>query len=190
MQTNKISRIDNNLRVTYNSWVVSLLRRKNAANPRHAYLVVEGINQFNLGVLYRYDLFEDQQDKQKAFINIDSKMNIALTDMDEAVELAVRLSPENDKLYYLSWQVTRDQAEQLHHNILVDKQSDIEYVILGDKSISASRTGHSCFTWAREKLHQLNDSSIQVKENILDYIVANPQLYLPKEGTSGKCLMQ
>jgi hypothetical protein len=38
---------------------------------------------------------------------------------------------------------------------------------------------HNCFTWAREKLHNLKDPNIQLSEKSTDFFGAKTSFYLP-----------
>lgn len=182
--TSKSSRIDETQRVTPHSWVVSLLRRKNAANPKHTYLLVEGMQQDGTGVLRRYDLVINQTRQGLADIVIKRYNNILLSDMDEATEVLVRMDENDDKLYAKSWSIGHGLAEILDQNVQADTAKQIFYNQLGEDSFSGSANGHSCLTWAREKLNSLQDGDISIPKKWSDYIVAHPSLYLPAESTS------
>jgi hypothetical protein len=99
----------------------------------------------------------------------------------------VCLDNNNDQLFYKNWIITPLLAKTLDDSIQQQVGIEVPYNILGNTSYSASNEGHNCFTWARDTLHQLNDPNIKVEERWTDYFVANPALYLPKEGTSAKC---
>lgn len=187
--TSKASRIDTTQRVTPTNWAVSLLRRKNAANPRHTFILVEGIEQDGTGILRRYDLVINEKHHNLADILIKRYDNIELNQMDEFTEALVRLDNNDDKLYFISWSITCGLAITLDQNIQADTTKKISYHQLGKDAFSGSAEGHNCFTWAREKLNSLQDRDICVSEKWSDYIVAHPSLYLPAEPTSGniKC---
>jgi len=179
------SRLDATLRMTSNSWVVSLLRRKNSTNPRHTYILVEGIDRDGTGIVRRYDLVAYENRGGLASIVIE-RHNVPLLDhMGKSVALIVRLDENQDKLYSKSWSITRALAETLDQNIQADTTKKIFYSKLGENALSGSVEGHNCFTWAREKLNGLQDSNITLPEKWPDYIVAHPSLYLPAEATSG-----
>jgi hypothetical protein len=185
----KPSRIDSTQRITPNSWVVSLLRRKNAANPKHTYILVESIEQDGIGVLRRYDLVIDETRQELAKVVIKRYGGLDVNEMDEATEALVRLDENDDKLYAKSWSIARGLVATLDQNVQADTTKEIMYNQLGEHAYSGSAEGHSCFTWAREKLNGLHDSDITLPEKWSDYIVAHPSLYLPAESTSGnmKC---
>lgn len=182
------SAFDKKLLITQNNWVVTLLRRKNSKNPRHTFIVVEGINEAGLGILYRYDLVVNGQREDLAKILTMSRHDIPLSQVREALENLIKLSGDDDELYCRSWPLSRQQAAKLDADIEKDKEKQIRYSVLGDYSFSASKEGHSCFSWAREKINNLQDPSIVVPIMLTDYIVADPSLYLT-DGTSKSCLM-
>ena len=86
-----------------------------------------------------------------------------------------------------SWNIAPDLAKQLISEIEEEKlaieegRKTIRYLIQGNKNISdksSSRNGHSCFTWAREKINNLGDENTRVEELYTDWVVALPSFYI------------
>ncbi|MBA8667961.1 hypothetical protein H1Q59_08685 [Holosporaceae bacterium 'Namur'] len=81
-------------------------------------------------------------------------------------------------LYYKSWNIEREQGEKLHAEILRDVQNPPRYKMSGNENISghsntgSSKKGHSCFTWAREKLRNMEDPRIDMPSEWRDKIAA------------------
>lgn len=182
----KASEVDDNFLISYETWVVSIMRKAEVGNTEHAFLMVEGINQFGKSTVRRYDLVI--HDDRKNY----SQILILPPDDTQAEVKTVANLTKGDKCYYQSWIITREQAAQLHKNILRDKDianspEGIRYFVSGDQSLigkSSLKQGHSCFTWAREKLIEIEDNrktfTKNLKPKITDCIAAKTSLYLPK----------
>ncbi|CAM4387817.1 MAG: hypothetical protein LEGION0398_MBIBDBAK_01140 [Legionellaceae bacterium] len=181
------SSIDNERIITQSQWCLSLLRRKKSGNPRHAYIVLEGITPKGIGLIHRYDFVINENNDSFGIVKAERYRNIPLNDMLSGLKEVVRFDNNNDELYFKSWMVNPSLANPLDENIKNQEKLSFPYNALGKTSYSTSNEGHNCFTWAREELHKLKQSDIQVEEKWTDNIVANPALYLPKEGTSAKC---
>ena len=96
-----------------------------------------------------------------------------------------------EEVYSISWSITKQQATALHNDILKDKENPPTYQISGDTSLvakSLSWEGHSCFSWACEKLHNLKDERIIIPKKYTDFIAAKTSLYIKaKNHDSEKC---
>ena len=184
--------IDNNIPIDHKNWVIAIMRKPQGDNPEHAFLMVEGETSFGKVILKRYDLFVDENslsNKVKALIYI--KPEVVTEQADARTALLDDLL-KGEEVYSISWSITRSQAELLHQDILQDKSNPPDYQVSGDKSLvakSSSNEGHSCFTWAREKLHNLNDPRVQLPEKYTDFIAAKTSRYIKgnPEPSSLKC---
>ena len=187
--------------LNYEIWVVSLMRKAEEGNTEHAFLMVEGINQFGNLVVKRYDLVKHEVRKGYADILIRPENDEENSNLETVVNLT-----KGDKCFYQSWQITREQASHLHSNVLLDRQiandshQGISYQIVGNEAIlpnpsspsNICKQGHNCFTWAREKLRVLNDPAISnsIKSKITDCIAAKTSLYLKDpEKEKSNCLL-
>lgn len=169
--------IDKKLSIKKDQWVVSILRKPNGSNPEHAFLIVEGANSFNQGIIRRYDLFVDRDNKKKSFINIKESEWLKSDEREEQLNLF--LGGEN--VYARSWQICEEEAKTLHKNVIGDSTNPPDYQLSGNRSLVAKSSlheGHSCFTWAREKLLELNNPKIDIEIKIKDFIAAQTSLYI------------
>ncbi len=164
--------------ITYDNWVISIMRKPNGKNPDHAFLVIEGINQFGKGLLIRYDLVDNKSKPGLALIVDKPLYNI------EPTQLKVTFCRElmkQETFYHQSWSIPYAQAQALIADVNRDKEKVIEYCVSGSESIFAKSThtnAHSCFTWAREKLHNLENEKIQLPGNWMDLLVAKTSFYI------------
>lgn len=180
--------INDGIVVDEDSWVISLLRKPKGTNPEHAFLILEGCNTGGARtILRRYDFVADRQREGKAVI-ITRNFSVPVADARGTV-LGVLLRDE--EVYARTWGITRDQAQQLHQDALRDQGTPPDYQVSGNKSIVAKSfdaEGHSCFTWAREKLLNLHDDRMNdIKPKIGDFIAAQTSRYIKgeTEPTSG-----
>jgi|GEM_PF-2580360 len=176
--TTVYSSAESKLPVTYEHWAISVMRKPYGKNPDHAFLVIEGINQFGRGLLLRFDLVDNEEKPGYALIVDKTFQNI---DPKEMKTVFCKDLMKQEKVYCKSWSITHTQALSLIQDIQQDKIKMIKYYVSGDKSIfvkSTSNDGHSCFTWAREKLHNLNDERIQLPEKWTDFIAAKTSFYI------------
>lgn len=185
------STLDPNILIDQHNSVVSILRKPNSENAEHAFLVVEVLSSFDKMVLRRYDLFIDKENAEgKALIYI--KPEVILDLQDARITLLEDIL-KGEEVYSISWSITKQQVIALHNDILRDKANPPKYQISGDASLIAKSTsveGHSCFTWAREKLHNLADERIRLPEKYTDFIAAKTSFYIKGANhTSGKCVL-
>lgn len=189
LQTVQYSVIDNNIPVSNAQWVVGIARKPRGKNPEHALLLVEGRNSFGQAILRRYDLFDS--DSKPGIATISTKnLNV---DSDNAASILDTLLAGDD-IYVQSWGITDTQADNLHLDVLQDSKRTFNYQVSGDKSIfakSTSHEGHSCFSWAREKLLNLNDPRmVSIQADMGDFVVAQTSRHIKSspQPVSGNCL--
>lgn len=167
-----------NLLVNQRNWVVSIICKPQSLHPDHAYLVMQGLNQFGKGFFLRYHLVSDEYNPGYAKIIEASFYNIELeqlrtTFLKQVIKHAI--------FREVSWSINEGQAQVLLQDINQDKEKSIEYLVSGSESIVAkckSTDVHNCFTWAREKLHNLRDERIQLPEIFTDLFVAKTRFHL------------
>lgn len=189
--------IDSSFITSHQQWTVSLVRREKAANSQHVFILVQGINQFGTGELRRYDLVVHKSREGFADIMINARSGAALANLFSAFVALVKLGAEGDKLYHKTWSISLAEANQLHTAITNEKQGIdsntlvIAYYVLGNKSVSNSVNGESCYSWAKKKLKNLGNPTIDIPDCVSDIIVELPSLYLnDDEPTSGMaCLL-
>ena len=176
-RTTIFSQADNKIPITVNNWAVSIMRKPTSGNPEHAFLIVEGITNNHRGLIRRYDLVID--DERPKFVEIiDKEIRVKLKDLKNTF---YKDFLKQSVFFCKTWSLSLNQAELLHKDIIADQSNDIMYFVSGDKSIMGSFSGikgHSCFTWAREKLHNLNDKRIQLPEKFSDKIGAKTSFYI------------
>lgn len=183
------SKVGGVLAVTSQTWVISMVRIPEGKYPEHIFLLLEGINGEDKPIVRRYDLIE--HDKRKGY----AKVLILPMNEKEADVATVASLTKGQKVCYQSWHISPSQAEKLYADVFNDYQEAenlserMLYSVFGDGSYSAyssSHHGHNCFTWAREKLSKLGDTSItnSIKSKITDCLVAQPSLYLPDSSDS------
>jgi hypothetical protein len=163
------------LPLSYESWVASILRYPNEYKPDYTILVLEGINAFGQGIFIKLRLKVDQNEPNLAIILIDSYSNIEKINIEEIFRQCIVKQCE---FYYLSWNISRIQALSLWEDAKVDQRKTIHYHILRESMSTKSFENnnqekahiHNRFSWAREKLHNLKDSNINLPEEYTDFI--------------------
>lgn len=175
--------INQGFQVHPSQWVISIVRQPkgDGVNSEHAFLVLEGVNDAERYIIMRFDLAKYIYDQNKPFRqdrekNGYSDIRIRESGGEELQDLRLydNLIFESDQeriqgLYAKSWNISRDQAQELIQNVKRDQETKIFYNISGDESMSGSisqasslKRGHNCFTWSREKLRQLKDERITI----------------------------
>jgi len=156
-----------------NSHTVSILHKlpTRETDPYHAFLVVKLYNADNNEFIYqRYDLFRpdaenlrlgrsDVLSQGKATIGIAHNISIpaTLSETEHQREF-LRLILKNERASGIVFGIQPKHATWLHKEIQKDRHNPPNYLMLGNHSIIASslgQSGHSCYTWAREKLYAL-----------------------------------
>jgi len=203
-----------NMRVSKDCWVVSLMRKKEGKNPEHAFLMIEGRTIFELGVLHKIELFIDQTKQTKKLPKLGVTSGFGKVEIRSNGDIPLKKLAE---IFYSvnflkgasfssrSWQITTFEKDRLlewaqEEHAREGTAEQVKYFIGGDRSILASlnigvsRKGHNCFTWAAElleKLDKLKPNEPQRFKIIDDYkLFARTSDYLrdPKE-LERRCLM-
>lgn len=164
-------------------------------NTHHAFLVVEGVDRLGKVFFRRYDFCQDQMTPIKGIVRINESDYAGIDPLAAKPELDNML--RQDEIYSKSWNITKEQGADLRKDVIDDSKNPPNYVIWGSESFSTKiksiGNGHSCFTWAREKLLKLKDKQITLPMKFSDVILAIPDLYITgneneKEPTSGEWL--
>ena len=173
--------VDNNLLVDMNNWVLSVLYAPKEATFQHTYLLVEGLNQSYKAILRRYELLSIPKESSVAGACVRIK-EVSMSPEKSPTTFEKEIAKE--RCDFLSFCLTRKQAEKLHEDIIKDQNFPPRYQSLGDKSVVASlifRKGHNSFTWIREKLNNLNLEYLRIGSSIFDNLIALPNLYKSNE---------
>lgn len=121
----------NTLYVNEKDWVVSLMRSPdNAKDPNHAFILVEGINQFDKRFLIKYESMSDIFKENTFIVKTDSRVG----DDNNIKEILSDLL-EGKTVKAKAWQIRKEDAEDLQKKILMSQQSPGNYNELGDKAI-------------------------------------------------------
>lgn len=179
--------VDPSFLVSYDYCAISLLGKKTihgGIHNHHVFILVEGMDIYGRDDISRYELFQNHMDSidskgfSKAFIRHRMiKPPIPLTRIESAYyKYELKLNDEN--LYGFTWIVPRTKALELHQAIQADMNRSIPYKFLGKESflsfLGGSTSGHNCFSWAREKLLQLDIPKIATDiQSILSTLSTN-----------------
>jgi hypothetical protein len=171
--------------------VVALLRAK---TNEHALLVMMQLSDNDILHMFAYHFRPHPDNKRLGLVHIaQQKITLSPTDTEEQ-----RLQKQDEVLLnkkyaefpikdceYQAFSISLEQAQQLYDAVKRDfaknGQNPIPYFLYGNKSLfapSVSHQGHSCFTWAREKLKGIG---LPVKEDWTDYFVARTSHHLSQE---------
>lgn len=180
-----------NHNLTYDYWVVSLMRKPDGKLPNHVFILIEGLDAYGRGILMRYDMFQFKESEKShlAYIDVKIKMDISV-DQLEAVFHSEKIHIQGEKFYACIWALSRPKVIQLYQSLQKDvydengNRREHPYKISGNKSLIGSvdvnSDAHNCFTWARKKLLEINDKNINkdLKEKFIDKIIAHPAQYI------------
>ncbi|MEM7361681.1 MAG: hypothetical protein AAF335_01570 [Bacteroidota bacterium] len=188
----KFSTADSRISISHYIWAVSIMRKPNTYNPDHAFLMVEGITNDGYGIIRRYDLVKKGESGFSKIIKKE-QASIGIGEMKNMFSLFFL---KQDTFYCKTWNIRKEQATSLDQDIVSDTHKEIRYCVSGDKSLlaaSMNSSGHSCFTWAREKLHNLEDERIELPEKVTDFLGAKTSFYIGSNGdsteTSDNCII-
>ena len=173
------SLLNNNFEVTQSVWVVSLLRKPHGSNPEHAFIIVQGSYESGRTLLRRYDLFISSESKEYDIYIKESNVAQVLSE-----KTLIQDFLRYEQVQGIHWQLSCEKGEELHQLVKASKdQLNRPYNMSGDVATAPktapnsdekshgflssnpvskiigdtifSPSGHSCFTWAREKLRDL-----------------------------------
>lgn len=142
--------LKNNLTISNELCVVSLVRkveegneifkkengfRDERINKEHAFILVEGLNQFNKVFFIRYDLVMNQSQDHKCQVIINER-NASIN--PEEAPSVLRKILNGDVIAGKDWTITKKEALQLHENILKSQKQNIKhpenYNLFGEKA--------------------------------------------------------
>ena len=191
--------LDEYTKIAKNNWVVALGRKMQGKtlNTEHAFLLVEGIQENGAVFIAKYELTVSKQGVSVLLINERTGTPTEVQKIFKDIlwsktpeNIAAELQYNSDGWYKKSWAVTAKQASTLIANIKEDEFKTIPYSISGIESVSgssnsgSSKSGHNCFTWARQKLRDLKEPRIneELESGWMDKLVAVTSRHVgPKE---------
>ncbi|MBS0358254.1 MAG: ankyrin repeat domain-containing protein, partial [Proteobacteria bacterium] len=185
----KYSQINCSFPIDYNNWVVSIMRKPKGKSPEHAFIVLEGLDErTGKHTMWRFDLIKDPNKPEYSMIVPPEPKPIVASESEVVHETQLLLKlTKGDKALFLSWSIGTAKKEQLLKDIKKDTLDPPMYLESGSESLSAQsnlseeHNYHSCFTWSREKLRNLNIKNINddLGSQLTDWIVAPSSLYIP-----------
>jgi len=180
---------DDNIPIDEDNFAVGIIRKPNGKNSEHAFLVVEGRDSANNAILRRYDLLVDKNSPEgRSLIRIQPEIICSVEETKKRFENEI---VNNEEVYKRAWSLPKQQAELILEDIRKEQTTPPIYQVSGDKLLiakSSSREGQSCFSWARQKLHNLKNDSIKLPEKYTDFVGAKTSLDIPgnrKEAATG-----
>ncbi len=176
-------------------WIVSMVAKPRGKNPEHAFIILEGFDTTGSNVFFnRYDFVaSNTKPSIKNCPGIvkkkENKLPIEHYDNDQLERFfwtsVLGDIEKNQGCEGLSWSILSTEAENLKKAIAEDESDPPDYQISGDVGIfakSPSNSGHSCYTWARKKLRDLNNDTInhddRLKIFLKDFIVSRTTKHL------------
>lgn len=187
----RYSELKKELPITDETWVVSLARLPKTKNHQHAFIVLEG-KENGIYKIWFIDLVRDIKGEnlyglkglgkiRQLFHTCDSN-NKGLLFSCNLKMMSIR---KGDQIFYSSWSLGKNQADMLLDSVKIDfekndlpKEQRIKFHMFGKGNIttwsSSSADGHNCFTWAREKLRELEHKEINasLQSDLFDVWIA------------------
>ena len=141
------------------SSVISLVRNKESSKPEHAFIILEEIIR-GRSVVHFIDFIKDikRTDHQGDIRHEKFEGRIVESLIFNCKKRMMEIN-SLDHLICQSWQITKDESIEFLKSIELDKDKEIDYAFLGNRSVFSCANGkkiHSCYTWAREKLQTIN----------------------------------
>ena len=166
------------LEVSNYNHVLVIMRLQKAKNEEHCFLIVETLEQIT-----RIELLKDKANNSQGY-SIIKRADSVVSSVDEKTIMptlvkTLRLTfPEN--WVYLACNITTLQLNELFSDIEKDMKSPPKYNVAGDKAALNFEGGHSCFSWAREKVLNLKikEMSKLLEPKLSDWLAAKPKFYL------------
>lgn len=188
----RYSEVDNRVSITCDQWVVSIARLPETKNPQHAFLILEGIEDAKAKTWF-IDFVRDSKGEKLYGLQGLGKVRIDPHEgeLEESLvfkcELKAMSVRSSSKLIYSSWSIDVEKANTLLTKVRRDfekngapKDQRIKFHLMGKENItvrwSSSEDGHSCFTWARDKLVNSGDNriveSFNLEKDLIDSWIA------------------
>jgi tetratricopeptide (TPR) repeat protein len=180
------SSISPDLKISHDRWTVSLLCKPSGKDPKHAFIVIEGIAKDGKAVYLSYDLVKSKTEGSVATVRLFPKGNIkqsACCNTQDRKQFFQEHILFGQEVCGRSWSISREQARQLHSMVIKDKSNPPRYQKLGNESLiskAVGKQGHNCFTWARQIINSLGEPSIHIEDKAIDFIGTHTNLYLNK----------
>lgn len=176
------SMFDRNLVITPVDWTVSLLRDpEHFSDVQHTFIIIEGMNEWNEMIFYRFDLTTNPKMPGIGQIESSEKGPTHIRNHRDMLDRIVVLHPSSNQrrdyehLLGHTFEISRDKALRLYWSIKHEEGKQIPYHECGKGSF-LSWGKHNCFTWAREKLLALDVKKIneRLKDSIFDVFFSRP----------------
>lgn len=185
---NRASEIDKTYVINANRWVLTMARKTNGSHQQHTFLIVEGI-QYEKAVIWFMDLVGPGMsvwlpNVMDAHIRIEPFIANSKAEMKEE-SLLFRCKKRmmdlktGDKIAQQHWFIDQVDALKLIDAITKDKERPPVFNILGKDSVitgssaksSSKEKGHNCFTYAKEKINDLNVLEIKIVSDRSAYYI-------------------
>lgn len=193
------SELDKTYKIDANKWVLTMARKPVGAHPQHAFLILEGVKGGKAVIWFMDPIGPGMSDKlpniKKSHIRIKDFSAASSVELDRS-PLLYRCSDlrtdgsgkkiaemmdlkQGDSIARQTWSINPEDGETLIRNIEKDQQNPPLFSIFGEKSIlagssacsSSTNRGHNCFTYAKEKINQLNNTDIQIRCDASAYCI-------------------
>ena len=126
-------------------------------NLGHAFLIIEGVDQYGLGLYFRYNLcLVDSRDVSQGY-HVTRNQCVRLNEADRENILYQEVQ-YNRTAYYMSWEIDPvSEVPKLIRALEADKGRDMtkHYVSLPTSTAAAAADGErkvNCLTWARNHI--------------------------------------
>jgi hypothetical protein len=183
----RLSEINQTYKIISDNWVLSLARKLEGAHQQHAFFILEGIED-NKAVIWFMDLVGNPllPNLQNAKIRIytfsaESHNELKTTPLlYRCTRKMMDLTP-NEQIACKTWYIAKEDAVNLISDIKKDKDNPPKFNILGEGSLltgssaysSSTDRGHNCFTYAKEKINNLNCESVKLTCENTAYCVSH-----------------
>ena len=181
------SEIDKRISLTQTKWLLSMVRLSGRENPEHVFMILEGV-ECDHSKIYFIDLVrnhlnrEDQGLLEENLLQCFAKIRVKSYDGDdENTSLLFRNQQyrlmdinKNDRVRAQWWEITREKVDLLLKSVDTDRNNEkLRYHVMGKNNFtttsspSLSINGHSCFSWAKEKINEVVDESLRIQQHSL-----------------------
>lgn len=180
------SEINKAYEIIESKWVLTLTRKTQGAHPQHAFFILEGIED-EQAVVWFMDLVGPGM---AAYLPNIKDANVRIETFKEPSEDDLKIKPlvyrcgrkmmdlrERDTIAPLHWAISKEDAGRLIEAITKDKKNPPVFNIFGKESLitassaqsSSKERGHNCFTYAKEKIRDLDVSMIKIECDSMAY---------------------
>jgi len=186
------SEVNSSYQINEDKWVLTLTRKTTkGSHKQHAFFILEGIEN-RKAITYFMDLVGPKREFAVLLPNIkDSKIRVeSLTantrkELDENPLLyrcktkMMDLKPYDELALLPPWLIDKEDAQRLIDVISNDQKNPPVFNIFGESSVftgssaklSSKERGHNCFTYAKEKIEELNVPDIKIECDKTTYYI-------------------